>query len=255
MAIVLAALRAQFQQTQRNIMDVYWLIVMPFFAIVFTSIVLQSGRTDLVGHSLVAPLLIAVGQMGFYTASELLAREREAQTLELNVAAPVSFGLVLGSKITVITSLGLLGFLESWLVTWLVFGIAIPVHHPVILVATLLATTFASTATALITAAIFSLSREVRAAQNSITYPLYVLGGVLVPVSYLPESLQPISRIIFLYWSADLLRDALRVEDLSFPFARLSMIVLLGLASGALGAWLLYRMLDHLRKEGTLGLA
>jgi ABC-2 type transport system permease protein len=252
--IALAALHAQLEMTRRNMMDVYWILLMPFFAIIFTSIVLHSGRTDLVGYALVAPLLIAIGQMGFYVSAELLARDRSMQTLELVVATPAPFFLVLASRVAFVSSIGLLGFVESWLIARVGFGIEVPVHHPAVLVVTLLATSFASTASALVLAAFCCLIRNVRSLQNTATYPLYVLGGVMVPTTYLPEWLQPLSKIVFLSWSADLLRDSLQAATPADVGLRLAAIGALGLATGVVGAVLLHRMLDYLRTEGRLGL-
>ncbi|MPZ15190.1 MAG: hypothetical protein GEU73_12330 [Chloroflexi bacterium] len=254
MRIVTGALRAQFEMTRRDMMDVYWILLIPFFSLIFTAIMLHSGRVDLVGYALVAPLLIAIGQMGFYVASELLARDRWMQTLELVVASPAPFFLVLATRISLISSVGLVGFAESWLIARFGFGIAVPVHHPGVLLVTLLATTGASTGSALVLAALFGLARDVRTLQNTVTYPMYVLGGVLVPATYLPEWLQPLSRLVFLSWSADLLRDSLQAPTPSDVALRVGAIVGLGLVSGAAGAVLLHRMLDHLRQEGTLGI-
>jgi ABC-2 type transport system permease protein len=252
--IVFGALRAQFEMTRRNMMDVYWILLMPFFSVIFTAIMLHSGRTDLVGYALVAPLLIAIGQMGFYVSAELLARDQWMQTLELVVASPAPFFLVLATRISLVSSIGLLGFVESWLIARFGFGIEVPVYHPLVLLVTLLATSLASTASALVLAAFCVLMRNVRTLQNSATYPLYVLGGVLVPTTYLPEWLQPASKLVFLSWSADLLRDSLQAATPSDVPLRVAAILALGLGTGTMGAILLQHMLDRLRSEGRLGL-
>lgn len=250
--IVLGALRAQFTMTRRNMMDVYWILLLPFFSIIFTSIMLHAGRTDLVSYALVAPLLIAIGQMGFYVAAELLTRDQWMQTLELIVATPAPFFLVLASRIALVSSIGLVGFAESWLIARVGFGIEVPFHHPGVLAATLLATSFAATGTALVLASFACLSPNVRTLQNVATYPLYVLGGVMVPTTYLPEWLQPVSKVVFLSWSADLLRDSLQAPDPVNVVFRVGAILAIGLITGVIGAMLLHRMLDYLRAEGRL---
>ncbi len=235
-------------------MDVYWILLMPFFSVIFTSIVLHSGRTDLVGYALVAPLLIAIGQMGFYVAAEVMARDQWMQTLELLVATPSPFFLVLATRIAFVSSIGLLGFVESWLIARVGFGIDVPFYHPLVLLGTLLATSFASTASALVLAAFCCQSRYVRTIQNTATYPFYVLGGVMVPTAYLPQWLQPVSKLVFLSWSADLLRDSLQAPDPADVPIRVAAILALGLATGVVGAIFLHRMLDRLRSQGRLGI-
>ena len=114
---------------------------------------------------------------------------------------------------------------------------------------------FAVAGTALIMASLFVLTRSARTFQNSLSYPFYVLGGVLVPVSYLPDWLRPLSSGVFLSWSADLLRASLAPAPVHRLAFRLAMIVLLGLAGLALGRLALGRILDRLRTSGELGLA
>ena len=80
------------------------------------------------------------------------------------------------------------------------------------------------------------------------------LGGVLVPVTFLPDWIQPLSRLVFFFWSADLLRDSFLAPEPQNVGFRLGVIVALGVASGWIGTILLRRILDHQRREGTLGL-
>ena len=97
----------------------------------------------------------------------------------------------------------------------------------------------------------YCFGKTTRTYQNAIAGPLYLLGGVLVPVSFLPEFIQPVSRLIF--WSADLLRDTLQPGPIEDVAQRLGAIAALGSVGGAIGAALFGRLLTHLRREGTLG--
>ena len=180
--------------------------------------------------------------------------ERLGQTLELVVASPAHYAVLLFTRIVLLSSLGIVGFFEAWLIAWLVFGIRIDIHYPWILVMTLVLTIFAGAATSLITSAWFCFGKTTRTYQYALAGPLYLLAGVLVPVTFLPAFLQPVSHLIFLFWAADLLRDALQpAVPHDVPF-RLGMIALLGVAGGLTGAWLVGRMLDHQRREGTMGI-
>jgi ABC-2 type transport system permease protein len=252
---ILAPLVAQLQMTRRNVEDLMPVLTMPLFAVVFMAIFIHAGRRDLTGYALIAPLLMTVGQMGFFVASEIIADDRQNETLELIVATPTSFVLTLWPRLLALTALGLVGFAESWFVARVLFGTSVTFHHPWVVVATLFATVFAAAGTALITAALFCLGRTVRTFQNSITYPLYLLAGVLVPVSFLPIWVQPFSRLVFLYWSANLMRDAMKPEAVEQLVPRLAAVIALGLVGFMLGTWLVRRMLNKLRSEGTLGLA
>ena len=251
---VLSAIRAQIQMSQRDIESFFPLLTIPVASLVSLAILQQAGRPNLAGYALVAAVLMSIGQMGFFVGSEILANEREGQTLELIVASPTEYYVPLLARITILSALGILGFLESWLIARLVFGIPVWIYHPWIMGVTLLLTIFAASVTSLITSTVYCFGKTTRTYQNALAGPLYLLSGVLVPVTFLPGFVRPISRLIFLSWSADLLRDSLAPtapEGVAFRFAA---IFALGLIGAAVGWRLFSRMLDHLRREGTLGL-
>ena len=67
-------------------------------------------------------------------------------------------------------------------------------------------------------ATVFVLARTAMLFTNALGYPFYILGGVLVPVAFLPGWLRPVSRLVFLSWSSDggrlLFEDVERVSRL-----------------------------------------
>lgn len=247
--IIAAAIKVQVQQTRRDIEDLLPLLTMPLFTLIFMAILDFLGRKDLSSFAIVAPLLLTIGQMGIFVASEMIVRERAGQTLEMLVASPAPFAVIIISRIGALSVLGLVGFLESWLLATLLFGANITIHHPLLLIAALVLTIAAATSTALT-----CFSRSPRTLQNSIAFPLFLISGVLVPVTFLPDWLEPLSRIIFLYWSANLLRDSM--QSGAPADVALSLTALAGLAvlAGLLGTLLVNRMVTHLKHEGTLGL-
>jgi ABC-2 type transport system permease protein len=102
--------------------------------------------------------------------------------------------------------------------------------------------------------ALFVATRTARTFQNTLGYPILLLGGTFVPVDQLPSWMRPVARLIFLSWSSDLLRDAMAAPPVTSVGVRLGAIVVLGLAGLVLGRWLLLRVLRRVRATGTLGL-
>ena len=252
--LILTTVWTQIRMTRRNVEDLFPILTIPLSSVVALAILQNSGREDLAGYALVAAALMSIGQMAFFVGSEILANEREGQTLELIVASPTKYYVPLLARIVVLSSVGLVGFFEAWLIARFVFGIEIKIYHPGILLATLVLTIFAGSITSLITSTVFCFGKTTRTYQNALAGPLYLLSGVLVPVTFLPEFVQPVSRLIFLFWSADLLRDSLQPAPLESVALRLGAILGPGLVGGAVGGIVYGRMLDHLRREGTLGL-
>lgn len=253
--VALAAVRVQARLTRHNVEDLMPLFTIPLLSLISLAILAHSGRAEFAGYALVASLLMTMGQMGFFVGSEIVAQERQGQTLELMVASPAPYFVVIALRIFVLSMLGLLAFAETWLMARCFFGFEIAVYHPGVLMAAVLATTFAVNGTALLAAAFFCLARNTRTFQHAMNGPLYLLGGVLVPVTYLPPWLQPASRGVFFYWSADLMRACLLRPAPSQVLLHLVIIFSLGASMWVAGALVLRRVLDHLRREGTVGLS
>lgn len=231
------------------------LALVPLFTVVFLQIVREAGRDDLTGYAVLAPALIAVWALALLSSGEVIEEDRGQGTLELVVGSPTPFPLVVLARVLAVTLVSLVGFAEVWLVSWALFGVVVEIHHLWVFALTVVATAVATAGTATIMASLFIVTRTPRTFQNSLSWPFYVLGGVLVPVTFLPDWLEPISAIVFLSWSADLLRATLEPEPIDDVGARLGMILLLGTCGFAIGFGLLGRMLRQARRKATLGLA
>lgn len=253
MRVFAAAFRLQVQVIRSDPDYVMPLVTVPLFTIVFLAIVEHAGRSDLHAYVVLAPVLIALWALSLYVSGEIVDADRSQGVLESAVAAPAAFPLVLLARVLAVTAVALLAVPEVWLVARVLFGVELTLHHPELFVGTLVLTVFATSGAGVIMASLFVVARNVRNFQNALTYPVYVLAGVLVPVSVLPDWIEPLSRVVFLSWSADLLRDALQPAAVADAAPRLAAIVALGIANFAVGYALLTRMLRRVRVTGTLG--
>ncbi|MFJ5991388.1 ABC transporter permease [Lentzea sp. NPDC092896] len=231
---------------------VHVLVVAPLYTVVFLAISDHADRSDLAPYAVLAPVLMSLWSLALLTAGDLIRRERSRGTLEAMVATPASFAVVVIARITTVTMISLVSFAESWVVALLLFDTVIVIEHPVALVSCLLVSALAMAGTASAMAGLHVLVPTARTLQNTLTYPIYLLGGVLVPVSYLPEWLQPLSRLVFLSWSADLLRAALAPQPVTDLVPRLGAIAGLGAAGCAVGVVMIGRILRRVRYTGTL---
>lgn len=250
--VVAAGWRMQWQSMRGNPDWFLALFTAPLLTAVFVTIFQHAGRGDLTTYGVLAPALIALWAMSLQTSGELISRERENGSLEGLLAAPGRFDAMLLGRIALVTTISLAAFLESWLAGWLLTGSPVPVVHPWLFAGTVLVTAVAMTGWAGVMASVFVLARSARTFQNSLSYPFYVLGGVVVPVAFLPDWLQPVTRLVFLSWSSDLLRETLTAGPLQNPAGSLTAIVVLGAAGFALSRHLLGRALRRVRTTGSL---
>jgi ABC-2 type transport system permease protein len=249
---VAAAARFEAATLRRSPDDLMALLNAPLFAVMFLAITRHAHRGDLAGYAVLAPAVITVWAMGLLVSGEIIDQERWNGTLEAMLATPTPLQVVVLGRVAVVTAISLLSIVESWLVARVGFGVAIAVPHPGIFAVTLLCTGLAMAGTATAMAGTFVLARSARTFQNSLSYPFYVLGGALVPVALLPGWLQPACRVVFLSWATDLLRDALAPAAVPHLLGRLAAVLGLGVLGWLAGFAVLDRILDRVRRTGTL---
>ena len=224
----------------------------PMFSVIFQLIFHHAGRPDLTGYAAIAPVFIALWWMALFNSGWTITIERWNGTIELLVAAPSSFAAVIFGRITATTLAGVVSFGETWVIARL-FGTEVTIDHAWEFAATIVVTLAAMAGTAVAMASLFVLARNAVTFSNSASFPFYVLGGILVPVSLLPHWIRPVSSIVFLSWSADLLRAGLRpspIHDFAF---RLGMVALLGACGLAVGTYAMRVILTRVRGTGELG--
>ena len=224
----------------------------PLFTVIFMMIFRHAGREDLTAYAAIAPVFIALWWLALFNSGWTINLERWNGTLEMLVAAPSSFALVILGRITATTTLGTFSFVEAWLVARLIFGTTVTIHHLWTFLATVVLTLAAMAGTAVAMASLFVLARNAVTFSNSASYPFYVLGGVLVPVALLPAWLRPFSAVVFLSWSSDLLRATLNGGPIHDVGYRLGMVALLGACGFAVGALAMRVILKRVRGTGEL---
>jgi ABC-2 type transport system permease protein len=250
---LLGAVRLQAALVRRTPGDLLALVTAPFYTLAFLAITRHAGRGDLTGYAVLGPAVVAILGMAILSSGEIIAADRSVGTLELALAAPTPLPVTVFGRIGLVTVVSLLAVGESWLVAWLAFGVRVPVAHPVWFAVTLLAVALGTAGLATAMSAVFVLARSARTFQNSLSFPLFLLGGAMVPVSLLPGWLHPVSRLLYLSWATDLLRDSLAAGRLPGAAPRLGIVVALGLAGSIGGSLLLNRLVDKARATGTVG--
>jgi ABC-2 type transport system permease protein len=250
-----AGVRYELAVIRRSPGELSWLFIAPLYALILLAIVEHAGRPDLVPYAVLGPASMALLGMALLTAGELIQRDRDDGLLELEIGAPASFPVVLVGRIGAVVAVGLPAVAEAWLVAGLVFGRWVRIEHPAVFAVTLLLTVSATAASATAMAALFVLARSARIFQNSLSFPLFVLGGAVVPVALLPDWVRPVSRIVYLSWATDLLRASARPESVSHLWLRLGALALLGAVTALLGVAMVKRVVDRVRRLGTASYA
>jgi ABC-2 type transport system permease protein len=250
-----SAAALEFRLLRSRPFEMFTLLLVPIQTVGFVAIFRHAARPDLDVYGVVAPALIALWQMALIISGEVIARERDNGSLESLAAAPGRMETVLIGRVSVVTVISLIGLVLSALTGWIFFGITPTVRAPLPLVAAILSTAAATLGTALLFSVFFVNSRSPRIFQNAMTYPFYVLGGVLVPIAVYPGWVHPLSHLVFLSWSADLVRDSISQPSVAGWGWRCAVVLGEGLIAFLLARWLLSLTLRNARQEGKLGLS
>ncbi|MFE3941858.1 ABC transporter permease [Streptomyces sp. NPDC059118] len=212
-----------------------------------------AGHQTQIGNAVVAPTLIALWMLALSVAGNAITEDRLIGTLEAQLGAPASLAVTLFGRMCSVSLIGLVAFAEAWTAVSLLGGTGwMPVPHPVVLICCLVTSSLAAAGTATLLSPLYVLLPSARVLQNTLSYPLYLLGGLAVPLTMFPWWLRTVTDLIFLTWSADLMRAGLAPAAVTDAPWRLLAIVALGAAGFLIGTVLMRRMIDRACREGTV---
>lgn len=194
--------------------------------------------------------------MGVWTsvtvsASTLLNRERFAGTLELLVAAPTPFSMVLMPITTAMATVGLVSVAITLVWNRLVFGVQLQIQNWLLFVLSVLAATVTIAMFGFLLSVVAVRYRTAWALGASLEYPGWLLCGFVVPIALLPVVLHPISYALAPTWAVEAMRIAAAGGN---PWNELTVCLALGLGYAAVAAFLGVRLIDSARRNATLAL-
>jgi ABC-2 type transport system permease protein len=185
------------------------------------------------------------------TASSLLQRERWLGTLELLVAAPTRFALVLVPITTAMASLGLYSMVATLVWGRVLFGIDVPVHDPLLFVLAIVVSILSIALIGFLLSVAVVRYRTAWAVGNLLEYPGWLICGFLVPLTTFPTWVTWIAYALPPTWGMRAIREAAAGGS---PWRDVIICLVLGLAYGAVGTVLSESVLRSARRHATLSL-
>ncbi|MEN3359400.1 MAG: type transport system permease protein [Mycobacteriales bacterium] len=141
-------------------------------------------------------------------SGQALTLLRTAGLLELLVAAPAPFVLVLAPITVATATVGLYAMVATLLWGWLLFDIPLHIEHPLLLVLAVPVTVFGLGMLGTVLASVFVRFRYANALTNLFDYPVWLISGMLVPVDLLPHWARPLSWPLPSTWGVRAVRDS-----------------------------------------------
>jgi ABC-2 type transport system permease protein len=134
----------------------------------------------------------------------------------------------------------------------LVFGVELVVEQPLVFALAVVGAVVSFGAHGFLFAVSFVRFRAAWALGNLFEYPVWLIGGFLVPLVLLPEWVRPISWALAPTWGMNAIREASLGGS---PLPDLLLCLALGTVYVALGIAMLERVLGAARKRGALALS
>ena len=178
-------------------------------------------------------------------------RERGGGTLEILVAAPVPFSLAIVSMVLAVSTVGGYGMVATLLWSAVVFGVDIAVAQPLLFVVAIVVTAISFAVIGFILSVTVVRYRVAWALGAAFEYPVWLVGGFLVPVALLPDWMRPLSWLLPPSWGMAAVRGTVNGQ---LPWKELMACVVLVVLYAAVGVWLARTFLHSARRHATLSL-
>jgi ABC-2 type transport system permease protein len=179
--------------------------------------------------------------------------ERWVGTLELMVAVPTPFELIVYGKNIASVAQSLISMIVGYIAAALLFGYSLSVQQPLLFVISLILMVFAFISFGLIIAPIFVLNPTVENFINGLEFPVYILSGFLFPIALLPGWTTPLSYLLPPYWAAVALHGT---STGNAPFNQTllawGMMLIFSLIDIIVARWLFKVMLHKVRVDASL---
>jgi ABC-2 type transport system permease protein len=199
---------------------------------------------------------LGAGLMGMWSSTLFgsggaIQWQRWQGTLEILVGAPPRFILTVIPLTLATASIGLYSVVATLVWGAILFDVPLVVEHPFMFAIALAATTVALGLLGLVLSTTFVLYRHATAFANLLEYPVWLVSGLLIPVSLLPGWAEPISWVLAPTWGVKAVRESALGGE---PLAAIGMCLLLSAVYLVIG-WFAMANFERLaRKQATLSL-
>jgi ABC-2 type transport system permease protein len=239
----------QISQTRASAQTVVFTFVQPAVLLVITILPLHHPSPARVSQTAVGVLLTAFWSATAWGSAGVLRRDRAQGTFARSLTAVSDPRLVVIGKGLGASLLAMVASLMTVAVMLAILRAPVAIARPGWLAVGLLSVVASGTAVGLLVGSVFVATRYGPQVSSALMYPVLLLGGMLVPISFLAPGVRWISDLISLRWQQQFLSDAGSGE---LRLGSLGLAVGLTAAYGVLGSLVFQRMLRRARKGADL---
>jgi ABC-2 type transport system permease protein len=198
-----------FKMLSRSAFDGLLGVMYPLFfaTVAFFMFQAGAGQETLLYASLGASVM-GIWSVTSTSAGSALQRERWHGTLEVLVASPAPFALVLLPVTIAMTTIGLYCMVATLLWGRLLFGIELRIEQPLLFAVSIPVVIVSIGTLGFLLAVAFVRYRFAWALGNLLEYPVWLICGFLVPLTLLPDWVRPISWLLAPTWGMRAIRES-----------------------------------------------
>jgi ABC-2 type transport system permease protein len=190
-----------------------------------------------------------------FISGNSINNERWSGTLEGLVAMPTPFQVIVFGKNVANVFQSLVSMVVGYFIAAFAFGYSLSIQQPLLFSVSLLLSVVAFISFGLIIAPIFVMNPGVRAWQNAMEFPVYVMCGFLFPIALLPGWTTPVSYLLPPYWAAVALHGtSTGGATLNQTLIAWGMMLFFSLVDILIASRLFKLMLYKARADATLGM-
>jgi ABC-2 type transport system permease protein len=222
-----------------------------FFATVAFFMFRAGGSAQTLLYASLGASVMGIWSATSTSAGAAMQRERWHGTLELLVASPTPFAVVLLPVTVAMATIGIYSMVATLAWGRILFGIDLTIEHPLVFAVSIPATVVSIGALGFLMAVAFVRHRAAWALGNLFEYPVWLICGFLIPLTLLPEWVRPISWVLAPTWGMSAIRESALGGN---PVPDILMCAGLAALYTAVGVAVAGRMLDAARARATLSL-
>jgi ABC-2 type transport system permease protein len=244
----------QLKMRSRSAFDGLLSLLWPLF---FATTVFLMFRQGHAGGAALLSAAVGASVMGIWsatstTASFVLQMERRQGTLELLVAAPTPFPLLIVPVTLSMATIGAYSMIATLLWGRFVFGIEIAVRNPAMFVGSVLVTVLSIGMLGFLIALSSIRYRAAWALGSALEMPVWLISGFLVSISSLPTWVRPLSWLLAPTWGMSAIRASTEGRN---ALPDMALCIGLAVAYGLIGTIVAGWLINSARRRATLALS
>jgi ABC-2 type transport system permease protein len=203
------SLRIHFKELSASSFQIVTAAIWPLIFATLAYFMFRAGaRAPTLLYASLGAAVLGIWSLTASSAGAAIQRQRWQGILELLVAAPAPFFLVLAPITVAISGLGIYSIAATLLWGRLLFGVPLHVEHVLTFALSIPVAILSIGMLGLLLASVLVVYRSANAFSVALEYPVWLITGLLVPISLLPGWVGPIAWGLAPTWGMRAMRNA-----------------------------------------------